>query len=41
MSSFLAGDDDIAEEDEDVEERNESAKRRDSETLGLQVGSIY
>lgn len=40
MSAFLAGDEDIAEEDEEAEEGIERAKRRDSDTLGLRVSLL-
>ncbi|XP_034254851.1 HBS1-like protein isoform X2 [Thrips palmi] len=40
MSAFLAGDEDIAEEDEDAEEGVECVKRRDSDTLGLRSRNL-
>lgn len=40
ISAYLAGDEDIAEEDEDAEEGTQSTKRRDSDILGLQVSFV-
>ncbi|XP_052124286.1 protein HBS1 [Frankliniella occidentalis] len=41
MSAFLAGDEDIAEDDEDAEEGGtECPKRRDSDTLGLRTRNL-